>query len=475
MSSAINTAVAAQNPDKPSKRRIPIQPTRRINWCHAIYWSLIEASARVVGYPWSPVDIVNRLRLIDYDTFQYLRPQRISQWRDHRYPDELRWTEAHLRAIKAGSRPVTSSGREGIFHNRPDVVEIIKKSLNDLRKTGVSLNLKLIRGYMMGVIKHYMPGAFSIVTKSGRLFCCSERFVRRFLRDELGWSVRKSTRAAQKFPSNVDSVLLDAFLRMACAVRDYAIPDCCIVNADQTQVVYSAGDHKTWTAAGERQINVLGAEEKRTFTLLVAIAVSGDLLPFQAIYAGKSDRSVPGSDSPGWSEAQRLGFLLEHSNTGTYWSTFETMCNWVTKVLAPYFEAQKAKHGLSADQRCMIQLDCWSVHRSAQFRDWMKEHYPWILLMYVPGGCTGLFQACDVGIQRVLKIAIRNAAHADVVTETVNALRSGIKPEHVINDQSLPTLRRRSLSWIVQAYHAVNRSDLIKKVRILFVKFSALD
>ncbi|KAG8707251.1 hypothetical protein FRC09_001934 [Ceratobasidium sp. 395] len=443
--SAVNTAVARQNPDKPSRRQTPLQPTHRINWCHTFYWSLIEASARAVGYPWSPVEIVKRLRLIDYDTFQYLRPQRISQWRDHRYPDELRWTEAHLQAVKAGSRPVTGSGRQGIFHNRPDVVEIIKKSLADLRKTGVSLNLKLIRGYMMGVIKHYMPEAFSIVTRSGRLFCCSERFVRQFLREELGWSVRKSTRAAQKYPSNVDDVLLDAFLRMACAV------------------VYSAGDRKTWTATGERQINVLGAEEKRAFTLLVAVALSGDLLPFQAIYAGKSDRSVPGSDSPGWSEAQRLGFLLEYSNTGTYWSTFETMCSWVTKVLAPYFEAQKAKHGLSADQQCIVQLDCWSVHRSAQFRNWMKEHYPWILLMYVPGGCTGLFQACDVGIQRVLKIAIRNAAHADVVTETVNALRSGTKPERIINDQSLPTLRRRSLNWIVQAYHAVNRSDLIKK------------
>ncbi|KAG9122254.1 hypothetical protein FRC07_001460 [Ceratobasidium sp. 392] len=465
--SVINAAVSRQNLNKPSKRQTPLNPTRRINWCHEIYWSLIEASAQAVGYPWSPVEIVNRLKLIDHDTFQYLRPQRISQWRDHQYPNELRWTEAHLRAIKAGNRPITSTGRQGVFHNRPDVVEIIKNCLLDLRKTGVSLNLKLIRGYMMGIIKHYMPEAFSVVTRSGRLFCCSERFVRQFLREELGWSVRKSTRAAQKYPPNVDTVLLEAFLRMACAVRDYSIPDCCIVNADQTQVVYSSGDHKTWTATGERQISVLGTEEKRAFTLLVAAALSGDLLPFQAIYAGKSDRSVPGKDCPGWSEAHRLGFLLEYSNTTTYWSTFETMCNWVTKVLAPYFESQRAKHGLPADQRCILQLDCWSVHRSTHFRDWMKENHPSILLMYVPGGCTGLFQACDVGIQRVLKIAIRNAAHADVVTETVNALQSGIKPERVVNDQSLPTLRRRSLNWIIQAYHAINRSDLIKKAFLL--------
>ncbi|KAG8705120.1 hypothetical protein FRC08_001834 [Ceratobasidium sp. 394] len=203
-----------------------------------------------------------------------------------------------------------------------------------------------------------MPDAFSKVTHSGRLFRCSERFVRRFLRKELGWSVRKSTRAAQKYPSNVRTVLLNAFLRIACAVRDFVIPASCIVNVDQTQVVYSSGDQKTWTTAGERQINVLGTEDKRAFTLMVGVSGSGALLPFQAIYSGKSTRSVPDSNSPGYSEAQRLGFLLDYSNTNTYWSTFDTMCRWVRKILVPYFRAQQQKNKLPPDQRCILQLDC---------------------------------------------------------------------------------------------------------------------
>ncbi|KAG9085058.1 hypothetical protein FRC06_003753 [Ceratobasidium sp. 370] len=139
------------------------------------------------------------------------------------------------------------------------------------------------------------------------------------------------------------------------------------------------------------------------------------------------------------------------------------MKNWVSRILVPYFEAQKRQRNLSPDQRCILQLDCWSVHRSKEFRHWLKATYPWIMLMYIPGGCTGLFQACDVGIQRVLKLAIRNASHTDIVEETVNVLRSCVEPEYVVNDQTLPTLRRCSLNWIVQAYHAINRSDLIKK------------
>ncbi|KAG8690118.1 hypothetical protein FRC09_012132, partial [Ceratobasidium sp. 395] len=113
--SRINAAISRQDSSRPSRRQTPLQPTRRINWCQDIYWNLIDTTARAVGYPWRPIDIVKRLRLIDADTFQFLRPQRISQWRDHWFPDELQWTESHLQAIKAEGRPGVTTGRCGIF------------------------------------------------------------------------------------------------------------------------------------------------------------------------------------------------------------------------------------------------------------------------------------------------------------------------------------------------------------------------
>ncbi|KAG8724344.1 hypothetical protein FRC11_002133 [Ceratobasidium sp. 423] len=52
---------------------------------------------------------------------------------------------------------------------------------------------------------------------------------------------------------------------------------------------------------------------------------------------------------------------------------------------------------------------------------------------------------------------------ADIVLETVNALKSGVPPERVINDQTLGTLRDRSVRWMVQGYHALNKPELIRK------------
>jgi hypothetical protein len=71
---------------------------------------------------------------------------------------------------------------------------------------------------MVGVIKHYIPDAFTRLDRSGRAFRCSDQFTRKFLHDTLGWSVRRPTRAAQKYPPDVNMVLQHAFLRFACII-----------------------------------------------------------------------------------------------------------------------------------------------------------------------------------------------------------------------------------------------------------------
>ncbi|QRV77888.1 DDE superfamily endonuclease [Ceratobasidium sp. AG-Ba] len=335
--------------------------------------------------------------------------------------------------------------------------------LRKLRAAGVPLRLGNIRGYMVGVIQHEAPEIFTQRNQSGRPYRLPNSSVRRFLHDELGWSLRQATRAAQKTPSNATHLIRQSFVRLACLIRDEEIPACCIVNADQTQVVYSAGSGSSWNQSGERQVSVLGADEKRAFTLMVGISMSGKVLPLQGIYAGKTTRSVPDSSSNGFERARTLGFQFLPSLRGTYWSTLSTMQSYVNEHLAPYFRNQICIHDLPANQRCVFQIDCWALHRSAEFRNWMSTNYPWIVLQYVPGGCTGLFQACDVVIQRVLKLAIRDACHEDVVNETLTLLESGALASEILNDTTLKTLRNRSVRWILEGYDAINDEELVKK------------
>ncbi|TFY79697.1 hypothetical protein EWM64_g4314 [Hericium alpestre] len=185
----------------------------------------------------------------------------------------------------------------------------------------------------------------------------------------------------------------------------------------------------------------------------------GEALPFQAIYKGKTKLSLPAkpanmeSNGDMWKRAEEIGFLFEFSRTDTYWSTLEMMKSYVDNILAPYFVAARAAHGDPANQLAIWQIDAWSIHRSAEFCAWMAKNHPCIQLKYVPGGCTGIWQPCDVGIQRVLKHELHRMSHADVVAEALwhlEALEANGSDD-------------RSVRWLVRAYDVVNHPEFVRK------------
>ena len=275
---------------------------------------------------------------------------------------------------------------------------------------------------MIGIIATRAPQIFkiSVVRKVHKRyiwdhFHCRESFVRKFLQETMKWSLRRSTPPGKKVPDGVTYILTNAFLRLVHTISENNVPITLIVNTDQTMVTYAAGASDTYAPRGSKQVEVVGKDERRGFTLVVGISMSGEVLPFQAIYAGVTSRSLPSPSAPDYHKAtQVLKFLIE-SRGDNHWSTLSTMKSYVQHILVPYFEGHREDH----NQICVWQIDCWSVHRSAEFRNWMYHTYPWIWIHYVPANCTGLFQPCDVGIQRVLKLAIRRTALQDIINETM--------------------------------------------------------
>lgn len=93
----------------------------------------------------------------------------------------------------------------------------------------------------------------------------------------------------------------------------------------------------------------------------------------------------------------------------------------------------------------------------------MRVNHPNIILDYVPGGCTSIMQPCDVGIQRPFKLSVKRSYQEDVVSEMLNQL--GNEEVSAVNiDTRLPVLRDQSTRWIWNAYKAISREELVKKV-----------
>jgi hypothetical protein len=82
------------------------------------------------------------------------------------------------------------------------------------------------------------------------------------------------------------------------------------------------GKH-TWEKCSKKDVVQIGIKNKCVVTCVVSCTVNGNLIPFQVVYKGKTNRSLPKS-----LDAKRVvdhsGFTLVLSNN--HWSNLHT-CN----------------------------------------------------------------------------------------------------------------------------------------------------
>lgn len=450
------------------KKKHEPRPAKYHNWLTPFCWTQIVAVTKQVGWKMSASAIVNGLKKRDPITFDGISRNTVNGWID-RSGDQPQWKEAILRRVEAGNSPGhNKGGRRGILSSYPEIVKAIKTRLEFLREKNAPVTLVTARAMIVATILKKNPGIFNKKFKDGSSFRVSESFIRKFLHGVLSWSLRKATQAAQKLPKDWRNQCVRSFFCKSYMIKEHDIPIYLYLNFDQTQVVYVPGNRMTWTQTGSKQVGMVGMDEKRAFTLVVAITANGTLLPFQAVYVGKTNASLPSAaDSPNYADAIKAGFKFEFSRTGTYWSNQETMRAYINDIIAPYFDRMKIEHTLPPSQKSLLQLDVWSVHRSKEFRGWMRVHHPTIILDYVPGGCTGVQQPCDVGIQRPLKLSVKKSYHEDIVEDLMSKENKGTSTPAL--KEGIKDLRDRTPRWLWNAYNAVNDQKLVQRVSNEFI------
>ncbi|KAF8596458.1 hypothetical protein BDV93DRAFT_534727 [Ceratobasidium sp. AG-I] len=167
------------------------------------------------------------------------------------------------------------------------------------------------------------------------------------------------TQASQKLPGTWQNDCLDMGMRLTWHIGVHRVPPDLVINADQTGVSYLGTGNKTWELRGAKQVLAIGCGEKRQFTVMVAITASGMMLPWQAIFKGKSNVSLPSESSR--RKCEDLEFIFTPGGD-KHWSTLECMKQWIELIIVPHIERQCQRLGLPATQRAVILLDCWSVH-----------------------------------------------------------------------------------------------------------------
>lgn len=262
------------------------------------------------------------------------------------------------------------------------------------------------------------------------------------------------------------------FFRLVVAINDpeFPIHPSLLINADQTSVLLiPGGTDRTYHPKGDKQVPVFGKEEKRAFTVLQGICVDGSVLPTQFVWKGKTDESLPVRDRTNKKsrryEAEQKGHTFVFRE-GSYWSSLTTMKQWLKDVVVPYREWQLTVYCLTPEHKMILILDVYVVHISAEMRDWIRVTYPWLILIYVPAGCTSNLQPCDVGLQPLFKHMNKQAANRYFAEQITLTMKKNHNLSALKLSMDIGPLRDACVSWILDSVDYLNspaRLDLNKK------------
>ena len=217
------------------------------------------------------------------------------------------------------------------------------------------------------------------------------------LMERMGYVYRKGTHATSSIPVNFDELQQDFYKYITKTVKKYKIPDQLIINFDQTAVNIVPVSHWTLEEKGSDQVDITGIDDKRAITALLGGTASGDLIPPQLIYQGKTDGCHPKFKFP-------EEFNVTHSES--HWSTTETMLEYVDKVLVPYKERIIEEMDLPLGQKALLIFDVYKAHQSEEFLQKLKDRG--FKIAFVPGGCTSKLQPLDVSGNKKFKDGLKS-------------------------------------------------------------------
>ena len=347
----------------------------------------------------------------------------------------------------AVSRGVGTS--EPMFAQHADVEKEAGRILLAMRERGAAISRAVAQHILRIVVQERAP-ALLLEYK------ISLSFVSRWLHSYLGWSSRVQTGAASKLPADWRQQGIDMAMRIAFNMQVHKVHPSLIVNMDQTGVHLAPSSGCTFAPIGSKDVKVIAADDKRQITVCIASSLDGDLLPLQLIFEGSTLRCEPKSTRASDDAHVHLTHSINH------WSSQETMRQWVEQLLMPYCDRRILEHNLPHESHIVLVLDVWSVHKSEEFRGYMRERHPRIHLVFVPANCTSKLQVADVVLQRPFKHGIRmrfNNWAAEILREQVKSGKlDGLAP-HL----KMAAIKPQVLEWVLGSWSRLQQGrDYIK-------------
>ena len=159
-------------------------------------------------------------------------------------------------------------------------------------------------------------------------------------------------------------------------VKVHKIPSELVINWDQARVNLIPSQNWTMEQQGSCRVEIAAISDNRQITFTFAGSMSGELLPLQLLYQGKTSRCHPQYSYP-------PGFDVWH--TPNHWANDETTMRFIGIVILPYVKAIRAKND-TPDQGALVIFDVFKCHTCEAVQTLLEKNR--IFRVTVPNNCT---------------------------------------------------------------------------------------
>jgi hypothetical protein len=139
------------------------------------------------------------------------------------------------------------------------------------------------------------------------------------------------------------------------------------------------------------------------------------------------------------------------------------MCSCLRRIIVPWVEKKRIEHQVP-NSHAVLLFDCWSVHKSAAFLDWLHATYPLFHPVFIPAGCTGKAQPADVILQRPMKAVFMNEYTAWMTAEMRALLDAGATADTLRVDVGMVRMKPLLVKWLMTSWRQLRGRDaMIRK------------
>ena len=349
--------------------------------------------------------------------------------------------------------PCKKTGRPLLLGDELD--KQVQEYVKYMRNRGIAVNTTVVMAAAEGIIKSKDANLLNNNGGSGGIEIT--KWWARSLLNRMGMVKRKACSKNKITPEHFESLKGQFLLDIKQIVDLEEISHTLIINWDQTAIHYVPPSSWTMEVEGSKRVDLGGKDDKRQITACFAGTMTGDFLPTQLVYEGKTSRCLPKVDFPNdWNVTY----------SSTHWSNEDTMQDYIDEIILPYIMKKREELKLALDHPALLLFDNFKARYTEKILRHIDSYNIYVIL--IPPNCTDRLQPLDISVNKPAEDFLRREFQ-DWYSKKICRQFQGLESKEPV-DLRLAIMKPLGAQWMISLHKYLKSNPQIIQNGFSFIR-----